>query len=165
MVSETTAAATGAVGVPRNDPMAMLPFCGYNMGNYFKHWLTVGQKLQKPPKIFHVNWFRTDDQGKFLWPGFGENIRVLDWILRRSAGTVGARPTPIGLVPERDGLNTQGLDMSAAQLAQLSHVDWNAWSDEATRSLDFLRKFGERLPSDLMHEQAALIARLKDAQA
>jgi phosphoenolpyruvate carboxykinase (GTP) len=165
MVSETTAAATGAVGVARNDPMAMLPFCGYNMGDYFKHWLTVGQKLQKPPKIFHVNWFRTDDQGKFLWPGFGENIRVLDWILRRSAGTVGARRTPIGLVPEEAGLNTQGLDLSAQELAQLSHVDWNAWSDEAARSLEFMKKFGERLPKDLMHEQAALVARLKDAQA
>jgi phosphoenolpyruvate carboxykinase (GTP) len=165
MVSETTAAASGAVGVPRNDPMAMLPFCGYNMGDYFKHWLKLGRMLKKPPKIFHVNWFRTDDQGKFLWPGFGDNIRVLDWILRRTAGMVSARATPIGLLPEPSGLNTQGLNLSAQQIAQLLHVDWNAWSEEATGALDFLQRFGDRLPAELMHEGAALIARLKDAQA
>jgi phosphoenolpyruvate carboxykinase (GTP) len=165
MVSETTAAATGAVGVARNDPMAMLPFCGYNMGDYFKHWLSIGQKLRKPPKIFHVNWFRTDDQGKFLWPGFGDNIRVLDWILRRTEGTVGARATPIGFVPEPAALNTEGLDLSAQQLAELLHVDWNAWSEEATRSLDFLARFGERMPAELLRERAALLSRLKDAQA
>ena len=165
MVSETTAAATGAIGVPRNDPMAMLPFCGYNMGDYFGHWLAMGQTAAQPPKIFHVNWFRTRRQGKFLWPGFGDNVRVLEWILRRTEDTVGARPTPIGFVPEPGGLNTQGLDLNAQQLAQLLHIDWNAWSEEAVRSLDFLARFGERVPAELLRERAALLRRLKDAQA
>jgi phosphoenolpyruvate carboxykinase (GTP) len=167
MVSETTAAATGAIGVPRNDPMAMLPFCGYNMGDYFNHWLEIGQRLRHPPKIFHVNWFRTDDQGKFLWPGFGDNIRVLDWILRRTqtTGNAGACATPIGLVPEPGALNTEGLDLDAQRLGQLLQVDWNAWAEECGRASDFLAKFAERTPRELHQQGAALLQRLKSAQA
>lgn len=165
MVSETTAAATGAVGVPRNDPMAMLPFCGYNMGDYFGHWLSVGSRLRSPPKIFHVNWFRTDDQGKFLWPGFGDNIRVLDWMLRRVSGQADARSTPLGLVPHEDDLNMDGLGLERKQLTELLKVDWNAWVDENTRTLEFLSKFGDRMPSALLNEQSALARRLRHVQA
>ncbi|MGZ3423380.1 MAG: phosphoenolpyruvate carboxykinase (GTP), partial [Polyangiales bacterium] len=119
MVSETTAAATGAVGVPRNDPMAMLPFCGYHMGDYFAHWLSVGSRATRPPKIFHVNWFRKSPEGKYLWPGFGDNIRVLSWMLARVEGKAAARETPIGLVPE--SLDLQGLDVGDGHLKQLLH--------------------------------------------
>jgi phosphoenolpyruvate carboxykinase (GTP) len=160
MVSETTAAATGAVGVPRHDPMAMLPFCGYNMGDYFGHWISIGKKLRDPPKIFHVNWFRTDDQGKFLWPGFGDNIRVLDWVLRRTTGAAGTRSTPIGLVPDDRALDLSGLDMTPQRIAQLLHVDWAAWTEECTRARDFLAKFADRTPRELIVECAALRARL-----
>ena len=120
LVSETTAAATGAVGIPRNDPMAMLPFCGYNVGDYFAHWLSMGKRLVRPPRVFHVNWFRTGDDGKFLWPGFGENIRVLQWILERVDGAQGARSTPIGLVPTREAFNLEGLDVGPFQAGNVN---------------------------------------------
>jgi phosphoenolpyruvate carboxykinase (GTP) len=163
MVSETTAAATGAVGVPRHDPMAMLPFCGYNMGDYFGHWISIGKKLRDPPKIFHVNWFRTDDQGELLWPGFGDNIRVLDWVLRRTSGAAGTRSTPIGLVPDDRALDLNGLDVTPQRIAQLLHVDWAAWSEECTRGRNFLAKFADRTPRELLVECAALRARLARA--
>jgi phosphoenolpyruvate carboxykinase (GTP) len=165
MVSETTAAATGALGVPRHDPMAMLPFCGYNMGDYFGHWVNIGKKLIDPPKIFHVNWFRTGDDGKFMWPGFGDNIRVLEWILRRTTGDAGSRNTPIGLVPDSAALDLSGLDLSAERINQLLHVDWGAWTEECKRAGDFLARFGERLPRELWVERAALLARLTNARA
>jgi phosphoenolpyruvate carboxykinase (GTP) len=163
MLSETTAAATGTVGVARHDPMAMLPFCGYNMGDYFRHWLEVGNKLRNPPKIFHVNWFRTDDAGKFLWPGFGENIRVLDWIVRRIQGTAEPRKTAIGLVPSEGSLNLDGLELPSASVKELFDIDPSAWLVEANRTLDFLAQFKTRLPSTLLNEHQLLLARLSRA--
>ena len=163
MVSETTAAATGAVGVPRHDPMAMLPFCGYNMGDYFQHWVQLGGKLRKPPRIFHVNWFRTDDSGNYMWPGFGENVRVLDWIVRRIQGAAEALKTPIGLVPSEGELNLAGLDLSPASVRRLFEVNPSAWITEANRTLDFLAQFKSHLPAALLNEHQLLIARLTRA--
>ncbi|MFO0661874.1 MAG: phosphoenolpyruvate carboxykinase (GTP) [Polyangiaceae bacterium] len=135
MVSETTAAATGAVGVPRNDPMAMIPFCGYNMADYFGHWLDVGSKLTNPPKIFHVNWFRQGPDGKFLWPGFGDNVRVLKWMVERIRGAGEATTTVLGNVPTPEALDLSGLDISFERLNQLLDVDPNAWFDETEACL------------------------------
>ena len=163
LVSETTAAATGAVGVPRNDPMAMLPFCGYNMADYFGHWLSMGKRLVRPPRIFHVNWFRTGDDDKFLWPGFGDNIRVLQWILERVDGASGVRPTPIGGVPTRDSFNLQGLDVGPHRFEQLVMVDPVAWTAEAQRNGTFLNRFADRLPDALGREHRALRDRLRSA--
>ena len=123
MASETTAAATGAVGVTRRDPMAMLPFCGYNMADYFGHWLEMGTKLKNPPKIFHVNWFRKGANGKFLWPGYGENVRVLKWMLDRIEGRAAATETPIGYVPTPGSLTLDGLNISRDTLEELLRVD------------------------------------------
>jgi phosphoenolpyruvate carboxykinase (GTP) len=163
MLSETTAAATGAVGVPRHDPMAMLPFCGYNMGDYFQHWLNVGAKLARPPRIFHVNWFRTDAEGKFLWPGYGENMRVLQWILERVEGHGATRETAIGSVPAPKALQLEGLDMAPARVEQLLSVDGPAWLREASQTLEFLSRFGERLPKDLLTEHRSLVQRLRNS--
>ena len=165
MVSETTAAATGAVGVPRNDPMAMLPFCGYDMGDYFQHWLDMGKRLENPPKIFHINWFRTGEDGRYLWPGFGDNIRVLKWILDRVEGHGGAIATPIGATPSAAALDIAGLDVSPVALAQMLSVDSAAWLQEAGRGLDFLGRFGVRLPRALVEEHVGLVQRLHDAVA
>jgi phosphoenolpyruvate carboxykinase (GTP) len=162
MVSETTAAATGAVGVARNDPMAMLPFCGYNMGDYFAHWLAVGQKLSRAPKIFHVNWFRTGENGRFLWPGFGDNIRVLKWILDRVEGRAAAREAVIGLVPHEDAIDLSGMDFPRDRLFELLAVDVGAWLQEAGRTLEFLGRFGRHLPGALLTEHRALVKRLQD---
>ena len=164
MVSETTAAATGATGVPRHDPMAMLPFCGYNMGDYFKHWLEMGPKLKHPPKIFHVNWFRQGKNGSFLWPGFGENIRVMQWMIDRIHGDAEARSTLLGYVPTRNGINLNGIDMGGADYEDLFDVDADAWAEEAEAHLKFLRTFGARLPDALVHEQAALVRRVAEAR-
>jgi phosphoenolpyruvate carboxykinase (GTP) len=163
LVSETTAAATGAVGVPRNDPMAMIPFCGLNMADYFGHWLSMGRRLVRPPRIFHVNWFRTSDEGKFLWPGFGENIRVLKWMLERLDGASGARTTPIGNVPTPDAVDLHGLDISEERFEQLVAVDPTAWVHEVKRNGTFLERFGDRLPGALTREHEALLARLQTA--
>jgi phosphoenolpyruvate carboxykinase (GTP) len=160
MVSETTAAATGQVGVARRDPMAMLPFCGYNMGDYFRHWLGMGRVLKKPPRIYQVNWFRVGADGKYLWPGFGDNIRVLDWILRRVEGCGEGRETPLGFVPSERALDLRGLDLSGDRLARLLAVDPGAWIQEATSSRDFLRTFGDRLPEGLLRQHRALAKRL-----
>jgi phosphoenolpyruvate carboxykinase (GTP) len=160
LVSETTAAASGAVGVPRNDPMAMLPFCGYNMADYFAHWLDVGARLRRPPKIFHVNWFRTHESGRFMWPGFGENIRVLKWILERVDGAAAARETAIGLVPHANDIDLSGLDMPREQLTDLLAVDARAFHAEVARNSEFLERFGSRLPPELVAEHQALIDRL-----
>ena len=150
MSSETTAAASGAVGTLRRDPMAMLPFCGYNMGDYFGHWLEMGEKLgDKAPQIFNVNWFRLDDEGNFIWPGFGDNMRVLLWMLDRCEGKVGAKETPIGYVPEIDDLDMEGLDISKETLADLLNVDKDIWKDEAAGIEEFYKKFGDRLPAEL----------------
>jgi phosphoenolpyruvate carboxykinase (GTP) len=165
MASETTAAATGAQGVLRNDPMAMLPFCGYNMGDYFQHWLTVGAKLKRPPKIFHVNWFRKGPDGKFLWPGYGENIRVLDWIVRRVEGIAGAQETPIGRVPNEGSLNLNGLGISPQAARNLVDVDAASWLADAERTVDFLAMFKTSLPSALLREHQTMLALLSRALA
>jgi phosphoenolpyruvate carboxykinase (GTP) len=160
MASETTAAATGAVGVVRHDPMAMLPFCGYNMADYFGHWLAMGRKIQHPPTIFHVNWFRTDEQGKFLWPGFGQNVRVLKWILERVRGGGKAVETPIGLIPTSDGIERDGLQMQESTLADLLSVDRAAWEEEVASQRKFFEQFGARLPDGIRDEHEQLARRL-----
>ncbi len=160
MGSETTAAATGQVGVVRRDPMAMLPFCGYNMGDYFGHWLAMGKAVSKPPKVFHVNWFRQDAAGKFLWPGFGQNLRVLLWMVDRIKGSGTGDETPIGVVPRRDSLNLDGLDLSSAALDQLLAVDRDEWAGEIPEIEAFFAKFGSRLPGQLTKELEALAGRV-----
>jgi phosphoenolpyruvate carboxykinase (GTP) len=162
MASETTAAAAGAVGVVRRDPMAMLPFCGYNMADYWAHWLAVGEKLGKnAPRIFNVNWFRTDDDGNFIWPGYGDNLRVLDWIIGRVAGEKAAVETPIGFIPEPNGLNLEGLDdIDEDVIAELLTVDKKLWQDEADGIGEFYAKFGDRLPSELKRQLVALKVRV-----
>jgi len=160
MASETTAAATGKVGVTRRDPMAMLPFCGYNMADYFAHWLTMGPKLKKPPKIFHVNWFRRDADGKFLWPGYGENVRVLKWMLDRIEGRAGATDTPIGCVPTPSSLTLDGLSISRGALEELLAVNPSDWTEEERCVDEFFAKFGDTLPEALRKEQRALADRL-----
>jgi phosphoenolpyruvate carboxykinase (GTP) len=149
MGSETTAAAIHQVGVLRRDPMAMLPFCGYNMGDYFGHWINMGKKMSKPPKIFIINWFRTGEDGKFLWPGFGDNIRVLKWVIDRVNGSVGAKETPIGLLPKVKDINTDGLGISPENLQKLLEVNMPDWADEARDTAKFLEQFGKRLPEEL----------------
>ncbi len=160
--SETTAAATGAVGVVRRDPMAMLPFIGYNAGDYFNHWITVGKDndAAKLPKIFYVNWFRRDEDGGFLWPGFGENSRVLKWILQRIDGQAEATETPIGHVPTPEALDTDGLDMTEADLAQALEVDVEEWKAEIPQITEWFEKFGDNLPAVLWTELDGLKARL-----
>jgi phosphoenolpyruvate carboxykinase (GTP) len=160
MASETTAAATGNVGIVRRDPMAMLPFCGYNMADYFGHWLEMGKKIPKPPKIFHVNWFRKGADGKFLWPGFGENVRVLKWILERVEGRGGAEETPIGFVPSRNALTLDGLNLSSETIDELLEVDPEDWEQELVDSKEFLQKFGSRLPREIREEHEKLSGRL-----
>lgn len=162
MASETTAAATGAVGVVRRDPMAMLPFCGYHMGDYWAHWLEMGKVLgDKAPMIFNVNWFRTDDDGNFIWPGFGDNMRVLDWIIDRCEGTVDAVETPIGFEPKPEDINVEGLDgITTETIADLLTVDTELWKEETKGIEEFYAKFGEKLPKELAGELADLKARL-----
>ena len=153
MASETTAAAAGAVGVVRRDPMAMLPFCGYDMSDYFRHWLDMGEKLgDKAPKIFNVNWFRTDDEGNFLWPGFGDNMRVLMWILGRCDGYADAVETPIGFEPKPEDIEISGSDLTAEKIADLLTVDKDLWKEEAAGIEEFYKKFGEKLPQELRAE-------------
>jgi phosphoenolpyruvate carboxykinase (GTP) len=160
MGSETTAAATGKVGVVRRDPMAMLPFCGYNMADYFGHWLKMGRAVAKPPAIFHVNWFRTGADGKFLWPGFGQNLRVLLWMIDRIGGKGKATETPVGLVPTAGALNLDGLDLPKATLDALLRVDRDEWAAELPAIREFFDRFGDRLPSELDGALDALAHRL-----
>lgn len=162
MASETTAAATGAVGVVRRDPMAMLPFCGYHMGDYFQHWIEMGKKLgDKAPKIFNVNWFRLDEDGKFIWPGFGDNLRVLDWIIDRCEGKVDAVETPIGYTPNPEDINLDGLDFNRDTLKSILEVDKAMWSKEAEGIEEFYQKFGDRLPKELREQLDTLKNNLK----
>jgi phosphoenolpyruvate carboxykinase (GTP) len=159
MSSETTAAAAGEVGKLRHDPFAMLPFCGYHMGDYFAHWLKIGAtEGAKLPRIFYVNWFRKDDDGNFLWPGFGDNSRVLDWVFRRCAGTAEAEETPIGLVPAAGALNTDGLDLSEDEVAELLAVDSAEWKVELPAMHQHFARFGKHLP-DQLHEQLSDLER------
>ncbi len=161
MASETTAAAAGAVGKLRRDPFAMLPFCGYNMGDYFSHWFKIGATLgDKAPRIFYVNWFRKDAEGNWLWPGFGENSRVLKWICERIDGTANAIETPIGYVPTPDALDLDGLDIPQADVEALLSVDPDAWRAELPDIRDFYAEFGDRLPAKLLTELNALEERL-----
>ena len=160
MASETTAAAAGAVGVVRRDPMAMLPFCGYHMGDYFQHWIDMGKKIKIQPKIFNVNWFRTDSEGHFIWPGFGDNMRVLDWILKRCEETVDADETAIGYVPKPEDINLEGCGVDEETLKGLLNVDTETWKKEAEGIKEFYKKFGDRLPKELNDELEALESRL-----
>ena len=161
MASETTAAASGDVGIVRRDPMAMLPFCGYNMADYFAHWLEMGKKIPHPPKIFNVNWFRRGADGKFLWPGFGENVRVLKWILERVEGRGQARETPIGYVPAPGALTLDGLNISPETMTELLSVNPANWQTELEDTAQFFDKFGDRLPRELREEHGGLRRRLQ----
>ncbi|MDD6799766.1 MAG: phosphoenolpyruvate carboxykinase (GTP) [Firmicutes bacterium] len=157
MASETTAAAAGAVGVVRRDPMAMLPFCGYHMGDYFRHWLDMGEKLgDKAPKIFNVNWFRTDDEGNFIWPGFGANMRVLNWIIDRCEGKADAVETAIGYVPRPEDIDLEGLDMDIETLKSILKVDKDVWEKEAEEIEEHYKKFGDKLPEELREQLESL---------
>ena len=165
MASETTAAAAGAVGVVRRDPMAMLPFCGYNMGDYWQHWIDIGKTLDadKAPKIFNVNWFRKDDEGNFMWPGFGDNLRVLEWIIKRCENEVDAQETAIGYLPYAKDINIEGLEgeVSLESLESILDVDKDLWAAEAEGIGEFYAKFGDKLPETLKEELETLKANLK----
>jgi len=152
LASETTAAAVGQVGVTRRDPMAMQPFCGYDFGDYWQHWLDVGAQLARPPRIYHVNWFRRDANGKFLWPGFGENLRVLAWMLERCAGRVDAAESAIGRLPRPEDLDLHGLDVGSEALAALLTVDPALWRKEIADMREYLSRYGQRLPGALLAE-------------
>lgn len=160
MASETTAAATGAVGVVRRDPMAMRPFVGYNMADYFAHWIEMGKKITNKPKIFNVNWFRTDENGKFIWPGFGDNLRVLEWILARCENKVDAREVPIGYVPYAKDINIEGLSITEDTVEDLLSVDKETWKEEAKGIEEFYAQFGDRLPKELRAELETLKSKL-----
>ncbi len=161
MSSETTAAQAGATGVLRRDPMAMLPFCGYNMADYFRHWLSVGKRLTRPPKIYRVNWFRINEQGKFVWPGFGDNMRVLKWIIDRSEEQGTSVKTPIGHIPTPEALDGD-LGMNPGEVQKILEVDRELWLDAAAKQTEFFSKFGDRFPKEFLEEQQALIRRLKE---
>lgn len=160
MASETTAAAAGAVGVVRRDPMAMKPFAGYHMGEYFAHWIEMGKKIPNPPKIFHVNWFRLNDEGKFMWPGFGDNMRVLNWILDRCEGKADAVKTAIGYLPKPSDLNLTGLDIDGETINELLSVDKEVWASEVEGIKEFFKQFGDKLPTELTSQLNDLEARL-----
>jgi phosphoenolpyruvate carboxykinase (GTP) len=156
MGSETTAAATGQVGKVRRDPMAMLPFCGYHMGDYFRHWLEMGRRVARPPKIFSVNWFRKDAEGRFVWPGFGQNMRVLKWIVERCEGSAGARETPLGLVPDYDDLDWSGLEFEASRFSSVMRVDPTLWQRELDSHDALFARLGDKRPDRLMQERRRL---------
>lgn len=165
MASETTAAAAGAVGVVRRDPMAMRPFVGYDMGDYFAHWLDMGKRIPNPPKIFHVNWFRTDDDGHFIWPGFGDNMRVLMWILARCEDKADAVMTPIGFVPKAEDIDITGLkDVTVDTIRELLDIDVDSWLDDIKNIREFYATVGDRVPAELYDELNALEKRLVDAK-
>lgn len=161
MGSETTAAAAGKVGVLRRDPMAMLPFCGYNMGNYFRHWINMGRMMPHPPRIYSINAFRQDENGRFLWPGFGENIRILKWVIDRVNGRVGAKETPLGLVPELNSFSTEGLDIPRENLQKMFEVKAGEWQEEIRDIGAFLDRFGHHLPYEIRHDYNRMAARLR----
>lgn len=161
MASEKTAAAYGDIGVVRHDPMAMLPFCGYHMGDYFQHWYNMGKKIKNKPRIFNVNWFRTDENGKFIWPGFGDNMRVLDWIIKRCEGEVDAVDSPIGYLPKAEDINLEGIDFSIDQLKGLLEIDKEVWLHEVAEITEFYKQFGDRLPKELTKQLKELKRRVK----
>jgi phosphoenolpyruvate carboxykinase (GTP) len=162
MSSERTAAAAGTVGELRYDPFAMLPFCGYNMADYFAHWLEIGRREgAELPRVYCVNWFRKDQHGNFLWPGFGDNSRVLAWIVRRCEGRAGGVETPIGIVPDTGALELDGLDISPEAVEELVSVDADALRTELPQMRDHLEQFGDRLPQELRDELEGLVSRLE----
>lgn len=161
MASERTAAQVGKLGEVRRDPMAMLPFCGYNMAEYFKHWLEMGKRMKKAPKVFHVNWFRTDEKGKFLWPGFGENLRVLEWILDRCSNKINAVETPIGFVPRASDIDMTGLKYPDGTLERLLAVHNEDWLEELKGVKKFFQQFKKDLPPELWQEYEGALSRLK----
>ena len=162
MASETTAAASGEVGVVRRDPMAMRPFVGYDMGDYFAHWLAMGKRIPNPPKIFHVNWFRTDDEGNFIWPGFGDNMRVIEWILKRCDGKVDARESAIGYLPHPEDICILELEgVTRETVEELLLVDAASWLLDVENIKKFYAQVGDRVPNELLAELDALEIRLK----
>src|SRR5690606_35699210 len=163
VASETTAAASGAVGVVRRDPMAMKPCCGYNFADYWGHWLSFAEKSDQLPKIFHVNWFRQDSSSKFRWPGFGENLRVLRWIIDRCEGRAGARETPIGFLPRPGDIDVDGLDIDKDVLDLLLSIDVNQWKTEMDSIGEYLASFGDRLPAELEQEHQRVLNALQNA--
>jgi phosphoenolpyruvate carboxykinase (GTP) len=163
LASERTAAQIGVVGEIRRDPMAMLPFCGYNMADYFGHWLDMGTRLTRPPKIFSVNWFRTDEDGRFLWPGFGENLRIIEWILARCRDEVPGIPTPIGYVPDPRDIDMTGLDVADSAMRKLLAINSEAWDAELNAISEFFEQFGPRMPDALWAQHEALRQRLSAA--
>ncbi len=163
VASETTAAMIGEVGVVRRDPMAMKPFCGYNFADYWAHWLSFTERSDRLPRIFHVNWFRRDAEGRFLWPGFGENLRVLRWIIDRCEGKIGATETPIGYLPKPGDIDTEGLDIDAQTMESLTAVDIDGWSQEMASIGEYLESYGERLPAALRRERDRIAAQLAEA--
>ena len=160
VASETTAAQSGAVGVVRRDPMAMLPFCGYNMADYFGHWLEMGKAVEHPPAVFHVNWFRQDADGKFIWPGFGENMRVLRWIVARAKGAGAAAESPIGMLPAKGAIDTSGLAVDGRTMEELLSVSKDDWRREAAGIGEFFGKFDGRLPAEMERQRQGLVKRL-----
>lgn len=160
MASERTAAQVGKLGEVRRDPFAMLPFCGYNFGDYFQHWLNIGKKLTHPPMIFHVNWFRRDENRKFLWPGFGQNLRVIEWILKRTEGKGDFVKTPIGNIPSKTGMNLEGLDLSDETFNAMFKIDKDEWLAEAKGREEYLSQYGDHLPQELKDENEGLKKRL-----
>ena len=161
MASETTAAATGAVGVVRRDPMAMLPFCGYNMADYWQHWLDMGNKIEHKPEIFNVNWFRTDDEGNFVWPGFGDNLRVLEWILKRCFNEADADESQIGFLPKPEDINLEGTDIDTAALKKMLEIDRELWKTECEGIREYYGKFGDKVPHELWESLEKLEGDLK----
>jgi phosphoenolpyruvate carboxykinase (GTP) len=165
MGSETTAAADGQVGLVRRDPMAMLPFCGYNMGDYFAHWLSIGERLRRPPRIFMVNWFRKDSDGSFLWPGYSENMRVLKWITDRVRGRITADETPVGYVPMAADLDLTDLDMSNGRFDQAMAINVDEWKTELDLQAEFFAGIGDALPPQFNEQHEGLKSRLKTERA
>ena len=157
VASETTAAATGQVGVIRRDPMAMKPFCGYNFADYWNHWLSFADRSDTLPQIFHVNWFRRDESGRFLWPGFGDNLRVMRWIIDRCQNRADAVETPIGFLPKSADIDITGLDMEKRDLQELLAVDNEAWSEEMVALGDYLGEYGDRVPERLNAEHRKIL--------
>ena len=160
--SETTAAAAGEVGIVRRDPMAMKPFCGYNFADYWTHWLSFSSQSEKLPKIFHVNWFRKNDQG-FIWPGFGDNLRVLEWIINRCQYNTEAIETPIGFLPKPEDIDTSGLEITKESMDELLHVDKDQWLHEMESIKEYFQEYGDRMPQRLLDEHGKVVKALEQS--